>query len=325
VTPRTTETIVQGILSGQTFALARAISLVEDGDPAAREIVRAVHPRAGRAWVIGVTGPPGAGKSTLVDALAGAYREVYQRVGIIAVDPTSAFSGGAILGDRIRMQRHTSDPGVFIRSMATRGHFGGLSRATSDVADLLDAAGFGIILVETVGVGQDEVEIVRAADTVLVVLVPGLGDDIQAIKAGLLEIADIYVLNKADREGVERLESEIASMLSLNEEIPRRRPAILRTVATSGTGLDALVEAIGRHRSDSEASGSAEARRRERSRWRLVDLVRERVLRWASDSTEGDGALEATAARVYRREIDPYEAADSILGAFAARERRGPA
>jgi LAO/AO transport system kinase len=256
-----------------------------------------------------------------VDALAAAHRGQGSRVGVIAVDPTSAFSGGAILGDRIRMQRHAPDAGVFIRSMATRGHFGGLARATADAVDVLDAAGYGAILVETVGVGQDEVEIVRAADTVLVVLVPGLGDDIQAIKAGLLEIADVYVLNKADREGVERLESEIASMLSLAEEARGARPAIVRTVATSGTGIDALTAAVAAHRREAESSGAAAARRGARSRWRLVELVRERVLSWAAGETAGDGALDGAAERVFRREIDPYEAADSILGAFAARGR----
>lgn len=314
--------IVRGVLAGETAAVARAISLLEDGDPRAREIVRSIHPRAGKAWIVGVTGPPGAGKSTLVDALSGLYRAEGKRVGVIAVDPSSAFSGGAILGDRIRMMRHSSDPGVFIRSMATRGHFGGLSRAASDAADVLDAAGYDVILIETVGVGQDEVEIVRAADTVLVVLVPGLGDDIQAIKAGLLEIADIYVLNKADREGVERLEGEIASLLTLSEE-PRQAPAaIVRTVAVSAAGLPDLLAAIGRHRERSESSGAAETRRRERSRWRLVDLVRESILRWAAGETEGNGALEAAAAEVYQRRIDPYAAADSILGAFSAREGR---
>jgi len=310
--------IVRGVLAGETRAVARAISLVEDGAPAAREIVGAVHRKAGRAWIIGVTGPPGAGKSTLVDALGAAFRMQGRRVGIVAVDPTSAFSGGAVLGDRIRMQRHNVDPGVYIRSMATRGHFGGLSRATADAADILDAAGYEVILLETVGVGQDEVEVVRAADCVMVVLVPGLGDDIQAIKAGLLEVADVYVLNKADRDGIEKLETEIANMLALGEETGRPRPRIVRTVAFLGKGLDDLLRAAIDHRTVAEATGAADARRRERSRWRLLDLVRERVLVWASERTEGGGGLEAAVARLCRREIDPYEAADSILGAFAS-------
>jgi LAO/AO transport system kinase len=310
--------LVRDVLAGETRAIARAISLIEDGAPLARDVVKEIHPRAGRAHILGVTGAPGAGKSTLVDALAAHYRAAGSKVGIIAVDPSSAFSGGAILGDRIRMQRHSSDPGVFIRSMATRGHFGGLARAASDAADVLDAAGHDVILIETVGVGQDEVEIVRAADCVLVVLVPGMGDDVQAIKAGLLEIADVYVLNKSDREGTDRLESEITSMMSLAEDPARARAAIVRTVAVTGAGVEALAAAVAAHRKASEASGAAERRRRERSRWRLVDLVRERVLAWAAGRARGDEGLDAAAARVYRREIDPYEAAESILGAFAA-------
>jgi len=325
VSGRPASEIVRGVLAGDPAAVARAITLVEDGAAGAREVLKAIHPRAGRAAIVGVTGAPGSGKSTLVDALALAYRSSGARVGIIAVDPSSAFSGGAILGDRIRMQRHSADPGVFIRSMATRGHFGGLARATSDAADVLDAAGFEVILVETVGVGQDEVEIVKAADCVLVVLVPGLGDDIQAIKAGILEIADVYVLNKADREGVDRLEAEIATLLSLAEEGGAPRPPILRTVATTGAGVEALNRAVRHHGDASRASGAAEARRRERSRWRLVDLVRERILSWAAGGAAGEGALDAAAALVFRREVDPYEAADAVLGAFAAKGFRGPA
>jgi len=325
VSPRTTLELVAGVLAGEAPAVARAISLLEDGAPASRDILKAIHKRAGRSWIVGVTGPPGAGKSTLVDGLAASYRAMGRRVGIVAVDPSSAFSGGAVLGDRIRMQRHAGDSGVFIRSMATRGHFGGLSRAASDAADVLDAAGFDLLLLETVGVGQDEVEVMRAADCVLVVLVPGLGDDIQAIKAGLLEIADLYVLNKADREGVERLESEIAAMLSLGVGPGRRTPGMVRTIAVRGEGLERLSEGIERHRQEVIASGAAEERRRERCRFRLVDLIRERVLRWAAEETGGDDRLSAAAASVHERRADPYEAADAILGAFASgkwRDRR---
>jgi len=323
--PRTAAQIVDGVLAGEVPSIARAISLLEDGAPASREIIKALHPRAGKSWILGITGPPGAGKSTLVDALASAYRKKGCRVGIVAVDPSSAFSGGAVLGDRVRMQRHSGDDGVFIRSMATRGHFGGLSRAASDAADVLDAAGFDLVLMETVGVGQDEVEVVRATDCVLVVLVPGLGDDIQAIKAGLLEIADLYVLNKADREGVERLESEISAMLSLGADSLRRVPEIMKTIAVRGDGIDALVEGIERQRRDVEASGMAAERRKERCMWRLVDLIRERVLRWASEETGGDDRLSAAAAGIHERRTDPYEAADAILGAFAAGTGKGRA
>jgi len=318
VNPRTASRIVEGVLAGEVPSIARAISLLEDAAPASREILKAVHKRAGRSWILGITGPPGAGKSTLVDALAASYRAQGRRVGIVAVDPSSAFSGGAVLGDPGRMQRHSGDAGVFIRSMATRGHFGGLSRAATDAADVLDAAGFDIIMMETVGVGQDEVEVVRATDCVLVVLVPGLGDDIQAIKAGLLEIADLYVLNKADREGVERLESEISAMLSLGAGTLTRTPEIMKTIAVRGEGIEALVDGIDRQRKESERSGMAENRRRERCLWRLVDLIRERVLRWASEETGGDDRLSRAAASIHERRVDPYEAADTILGAFAA-------
>jgi LAO/AO transport system kinase len=318
--------LVDGVLAGEVTAIARAISVLEDGDPVAREVMKEIHPRASGGWIVGVTGPPGAGKSTLVDALTTSARAAGERVGILAVDPTSAFSGGAVLGDRIRMQRHTSDPDVFIRSMATRGNFGGLCRSASDAADVLVAGGFDRIIMETVGVGQDEVEVVRAADTVLVVLVPGLGDDIQAIKAGLLEIADVFVLNKADRDGVDRLEAEISTMLGLaeGEAARRRRPEILRTVATSAEGLEDLTAAIARHRADAEASGSAESRRRERSRWRLLDVVRERIVRWAAKEADGHGALDDAQEKVFRREMDPYEAAERILRAFAGMKRDGP-
>ena len=221
--------LLDRLRAGDVRAVARCISMVEEGVPSAVDVLRGAFPHTGRATVLGVTGSPGAGKSSLVDRLVGSYREAGHRVAVVAVDPSSAYSGGAILGDRVRMMRHATDDGVFIRSMATRGHLGGLSRATNDVIDLLDAAGYDPILVETVGVGQDEVDVVKTADAVAVVLVPGMGDDIQAIKAGILEIADLFVINKADREGADRLQAELDYMLALVEQPDRPKPCLLYT------------------------------------------------------------------------------------------------
>lgn len=306
--------LVERLLAGEARALARAISIVEDRLPAARQIMKLVTPRSGGAPIIGITGPPGAGKSTLVDGLAACFRRGGGKVGIIAVDPSSAFSGGAVLGDRIRMQRHSTDDGVFIRSMATRGHFGGLASATVDVADLMGASGCQVVMIETVGVGQDEVDVVKVADVVLVVLVPGMGDDIQTIKAGIMEIPDIFVLNKADREGIDRLHADLKSMLGLIDQPGRRKPLILRTVATSTEGVEELHRAVVDWIESTPADLAAQ-RRRERSRGRLLDLLRERVMEWASGPSSG-GTFDRMVEDLASRARDPYTAADLLLERF---------
>ncbi|MGH9867752.1 MAG: methylmalonyl Co-A mutase-associated GTPase MeaB [Candidatus Polarisedimenticolia bacterium] len=302
--------LVARLIAGEARALARAISIVEDRRPAARDIMKAVAPRAGRSPILGITGPPGAGKSTLVDALTGVLRSEGHRVGIIAVDPSSTFSGGAVLGDRIRMMRHSTDEGVFIRSMATRGHFGGLASSTVDVADLMAAAGCGIILIETVGVGQDEVDVVRVADVVMVVLVPGMGDDIQTIKAGIMEIPDIFVLNKADRDGIDRLHADVQAMLTLMDGT-RPVPRIVRTVATSGQGIlelrAAITDLLG-----GAAEDAMERRRLERSRERLLDLLRERLMEMAQ-APASRAALDRLVGQVADRTLDSHAAADTLM------------
>jgi LAO/AO transport system kinase len=293
---------------GRPRAIARAISLAEDGDPAGVRLVGELYCRTGRARVVGVTGPPGAGKSTLVDRLAQTLRARDLTVGILCVDPTSPFSGGALLGDRIRMSAIATDPGIFIRSMATRGAMGGLARATRDAADVLDAAGFDWILIETVGVGQDEVDVVSAVDSVLVVAVPGLGDDIQAIKAGVLEIADVFVLNKADRDGADRVVRDLQMMLSLGEHGPWL-PPIVRTVAMRGEGVVELLEAVERHHLHLTASGELARRRREQLRLRVETILKERVL--AEVRSEGELARAVEAGFAAR--VDPYTVAGQLF------------
>jgi LAO/AO transport system kinase len=301
------------IRAGDIRAISRAITAIEDHTSEAEDLLRRLFPETGQAFTIGVTGAPGTGKSTLVDRLASHYRARGDRVGIIAVDPTSPYTGGAILGDRIRMQGHASDPEIFIRSMATRGFLGGLARTTGDVALILDAAGKTFIFVETVGVGQGEVDIMRLADCTLVLLVPGMGDDVQNMKAGLMEIADIFVLNKSDREGVDRLEMELEAMLQLAPERDGWKPAIVRTVATENKGVEELATAIARYRE--HASNSAERQTRNLEHWksRLLALAEETVMKRAVSGANGEAALDHLAREVATRRKDPYAAVRELL------------
>jgi LAO/AO transport system kinase len=290
---------------------------LDDRVPAALALLKELHPHTGRAYIIGVTGNPGAGKSTVVDALIALYRGQGLRVGVVAVDPSSPFTGGAILGDRIRMQRHALDEGVFIRSLATRGHLGGLSRSTFDVVAVLDAMGFDRILVETVGVGQDEVDVMKAAHTTVVVTVPGLGDDIQAIKAGLLEIADVLVVNKADREGADRAVRDLTQMLDLRGGAALEEIEILKTVAAHGirpgSGMRELAEAIDRHRQRMIESGKAVRRAEQRAAAYLGELVRAAIAQRVDEALAEEGGLANLAAAVVRGDRDPYTLAEAVV------------
>lgn len=305
--------LAEKVLAGEPRAVARAITKVENAAEDAAELMKAVFPRTGRAVVIGITGSPGAGKSSLVDKLALFYREKGERIGIVCVDPSSPFSGGAILGDRIRMQTLGLDKNVFIRSMATRGNLGGLSRATVDAVAILDAAGFDKVIVETVGVGQDEVEIVKTADVSVVVLVPGMGDDIQAIKAGIMEIGDVFVINKADREGVIRTEKELKALLGLAHRPDLWNPPIVRTIATENKGIEDLSQAIASYADFQKQNESSLERRKSIAHWRLLELLRERLLAKALKENGTKEKLENLALSVANKERDPYSAIEEIL------------
>lgn len=303
---------IERLTAGDPRAVARAISKVEDSTADASELMKEIFPHSGKGLVIGITGPPGAGKSSLVDKLALLYRERNERVGIVAVDPSSPFSGGAILGDRIRMQALGLDKGVFIRSMATRGNLGGLARATVDAVSILAAAGYEKVVVETVGVGQDEVEIVKAADVCVVVLVPGMGDDIQAIKAGIMEIADIFVINKADREGVYSTEKELEALLSMAHR-DGWQPPIVKTIATENKGIEDLAAAIENYREFHLRSDLGKQRRRAVAKWRILELLRERLVSRTLDSESASERLDLLADEVARRERDPYSAVEELI------------
>jgi LAO/AO transport system kinase len=336
--------VVERVLAGDVRAAARLMRDLDDGLSSARRLLQALFPRTGRAYVIGLTGAPGAGKSSLTDRLIAHYRKAGLTVGVVAIDPTSPFSGGAILGDRIRMQDHAVDPGVFIRSMATRGNLGGLSRGTSDVVQVMDAMGKDVVLVETVGVGQDEIEVAQLAHTVVVVSVPGLGDDVQAIKAGVLEIADVFAVNKADREGADRTVRDLAMMLELRKSAATREvlehdeahrlrrtspvdpheagfwePPIVKTVAVRDEGVADLVDAIARHRAHLDATGERRAREVARARAGFLALLREQLLAGAlARLASEEGTLDAIAARISAHEADPYALSEEL----AARLRR---
>jgi LAO/AO transport system kinase len=307
-----TEDAVERALSGDRRAVARLISSVEDGGPDVGALMRRLYPHTGDAYTVGVTGAPGAGKSTLTEQLVGRARRHGRNVGVLAVDPSSPFSGGALLGDRVRMQSHATDPDVFIRSMATRGHLGGISLATPEAVRVLDACGKDFIVIETVGVGQAEVEITDACDTTLVVLNPGWGDAVQAAKAGLMEIADVFVVNKADRQGTRETVRELRQMLDLSEA--ERKPEIVQTVATKGEGTNELWDAISKHRAYQEEHGLLEKRRRRRIEREIREIVAERYR--ARVETDAGAQLKKLADAVERRELDPYEAADRLMAAL---------
>jgi LAO/AO transport system kinase len=323
ISPMNVPELIGRVRQGDVRALARAVSLVEDDAPQARQILSACFPYTGSAIRIGITGAPGAGKSTLVDALARRYRAQQLTVGVVAVDPTSPFSGGAMLGDRIRMRDHHDDPGFYMRSMATRGSLGGLARTSADVAVVIEASAKQRLLLETVGVGQDEIDIVRLADVTIVVLVPGMGDDIQTLKAGIMEIADIFVINKNDRDGADRLENEIRSMQALATEHGTWIPPVVRTIATTGAGIEELEQEVDKFWSWLALEGRLTARREAHWRARVLDMVRQELLSTMRDRGLDDRQLAEIGRQVVLKQQDPYRLVPRLVEQLLQGERHG--